>query len=32
MIASKAKTYLDQAGVAKPNNLLQKFTLQVKLD
>ena len=32
MIARKAKTYLEQAGVAKPNNLVMKFTLAAKID
>ena len=32
MIAKKAKTYLEQAGVAKPNTLVSKFTLSAKLD
>ena len=32
MIARKAKTYLEQAGVAKPNNLVMKFTLSAKID
>jgi len=32
MIAKKGKTYLEQAGVSKPNNLIRKFTLQAKID
>ena len=32
MIAKNAKKYLEQAGVAKPNTLVRKFTLLAKLD
>ena len=32
MIARKAKMYLEQAGVVKPNNLVMKFTLSAKID
>ena len=32
MIAKKAKTYLEQAGIAKPSTLVKKFTLVAKLD
>ena len=32
MIAKKAKTYLEQAGVDKPNTLMRKFSLIAKLD
>ena len=30
LIVRKAKTYLEQAGVDKPNNLVKKFSLMLK--